>query len=168
MNKRSIFWIIGIGLGLWWLFSWPAIHVLGVKTAIATARPFWAISATGTRIGGGLIGFFKSQKALNEENRRLRQELDVLQSAVLDRERLKQDNQALREIFNRRQPEEKITVGRLLTRPEQSPLGMVLVDVGQDNVSHSVAVDDLATSHGTVAIGRVAAVSAKTLKVELY
>ncbi|MBI2100579.1 MAG: rod shape-determining protein MreC [Candidatus Vogelbacteria bacterium] len=166
---RSPLAIIVIGAALWWLINQPTVYRFGQGVALALARPFWFIGGSVAESISQAGRFFDSRRALVAENNDLRRQTAKLEAVTLERDRLILDVQALREILNHSPSTiaTRITATRVLTRPSQSPLGVIILDLGAA-VRQPIAPDDLVIGAGAVALGRVAAVYPRTVAVKLF
>ncbi len=168
--RRSPLGLVVIGLALWWFISRPAVYRLGESTVLALARPFWSAGGAVAENVSRASRFFASRRALLAENNDLRARAAKLEAFALERDRLNLDNQSLRELLNHRPATSAATVtaARVLTRPSQSPLGVIILDVGATTTRRPVAVGDLVLGAAGAALGEVATIDARTVKVALY
>ena len=166
---RSPIVILLSGLILVWLLGRPPVYRLGERLALTLARPFWSLGAAGLNTLGRVRYFFSARAELIAEIGRLNQIAANLETNELERQRLTLDNQRLREIFNRRAATtpRPVTMARVLTRPNQSPTGALIVDLGSANTVMPLRPGDLAVSENA-AIGEISAVYDRTAKIELY
>jgi len=167
---RSPFGLVLIGLALWWLISQSAVYRFGEGAVMALVRPFWSAGGAAAESVSRASHFFVSRRALLAENNNLRAAAAKLEALTLERDRLVIDNQNLREILNRNvsTTTASVTAARVLTRPSQSLFGLIVLDVGAATVRQPVAAGDLVLGAGGAALGEVAAVGARTVKVALY
>lgn len=172
---RSPAAIVIIGLMFWWLISRPAVYRFGETAMLALARPFWSAGGRVIESASRVSRFFASRRALVAENNNLRIAAAKLETFALERDRLALDNQSLREILNRNVAStaaavtvRTVTAARVLTRPNQSPFGMIILDVGAETVRQSVAIGDLVLGAGGAALGEVAAVHPRAVKIKLF
>lgn len=167
---RSPLALIIAGLVLWWLIKQPAVFHFGQGAALALARPFWSAGAAAAESVSRLARFFSSRRALMAENDDLRVRAAKMEELILERDRLILDLQNLREILNYSTSTiaATVTAARVLTRPGQSPSGMIILDAGIAVLRQPIAPGDLVLGAGGVALGEVAAVYPRTAAVKLF
>lgn len=175
VNSPRSFWrspgvIFLVGLGLIWLFGRPTIYRVGEGAALTLARPFWSLGAAVIDSAGQVRRFFSSRTEIINENERLRKALARFKAVDLERQRLTLDNEALRGFLNHvvSPSSETVTAARILTRPTQSPLTVIVADVGTETTRRPPQAGDLVIGAGVAAIGEVMAVYSRTVKIELY
>ncbi|MBI4136206.1 MAG: hypothetical protein HY481_01480 [Candidatus Vogelbacteria bacterium] len=167
---RSPLALIIIGLALWWFISRPAVYRFSEGVTLALAKPFWRAGGLAAERTRDSWRFFVSRRALLDENGKLRAAAAKVEALTLERDRLTLDNQSLREILNRNvsTAAAAVTAARVLTRPSQSLLSAIVLDVGAATVRQPISPGDLILGAGGVALGEVAAAGARTVKVALY
>ncbi len=134
----------------------------GVATGIA--KPFFA---TGRAIGSGAenIGtLFLNKKALTREAEELRTLVVALEADLLHARSIEKENEQLKASLSRMPDDEVFILGRVLLKPHFSPYDTLIIDIGE---RESVAVGDQVFAEGSVYIGNVQEVYARTAKVLL-
>lgn len=126
------------------------------------ATPIWKTEIAFT--DSFLKETFTSKKELigqNEilKNRLAENEIRLMQASLLERE-----NNALKEIFLRSVGDNNL-IGTILSKPNHSPYGTLIIDVGSDD---GVKIDDLVFALGNVVIGEIESVDKNSSKVILY
>jgi cell shape-determining protein MreC len=107
----------------------------------------------------------ESRASLLEKNEILTQENNFLKGKLFDLKRLQDENQTLRALLNAPSVDERVVAtARILSAPSQSFYDGLVIEVERDTVK----VGDIVTAYGTVVLGEVVEVFAKTAKVVLY
>ncbi len=108
--------------------------------------------------------FFNSHVSLQNENDRLKEQIQELEIQNLVSKYILNENEKLQEILNR--PDERqVTLAAIIARPNQSLYDTLIIDVGDDN---GIKEDDTVVANGSISIGRVAEVYDKSSKVVLF
>ncbi|MBI5005324.1 MAG: rod shape-determining protein MreC [Candidatus Lloydbacteria bacterium] len=111
-----------------------------------------------------LFPFFKTNKALIEENKTLKSELGEVNGRLLTYNLLVEENKTLKESFNRTAAESPI-LANILAGPSRSPYDTFILDAG---LREDVAVGDMISVFETVALGTITEVSSQTAKATLF
>lgn len=109
------------------------------------------------------IGNSKSE--LIAEIDTLQAELEQTQGELITLDAIKNENTELRTLLNVTTYRTSFVTARVLARPGQSAYNTLIIQGGTQD---GIATGDLVTAYGTVAIGTVVEVYAKTSVVELY
>lgn len=145
-------------------FSGPTFfHAVSSFSNPITA-PFLRLGASVNAAAGSLFPFFKTNKALIEENASLKNALGDANGKLLTYTLLEEENKALKESFGRATNEKKI-LAAILAKPSRSPYDTFIIDAG---FREGIAKGDLVTAFETVAIGSIAEVFPHTAKVMLF
>jgi len=126
--------------------------------------PFYTVERSAVSWTAGFLGGFASRENLANENEQLRRELAQGEILVLDRNRLYEENLALKERLGRLAEPDVITAGVVLA-PPKVPYDTLLLDAGQ---SDNVEVGDKVAAGGTVLIGEITEVYAQSSRATLY
>lgn len=120
------------------------------------------------KIGGMFSGIhtaFQSKGTLKKENEELKLKLVDGEAKLLNYNTLVNENSHLKEILNRKQENTNLVVSAILSKPNKSPYDTLVIDAGED---HGIGNGSLVFALGSIPIGRVAEVYAKTSKVILF
>jgi len=109
--------------------------------------------------------FFKSKKSLLEENRKLQLELDEMSAKLSSYDSVAQENVQIKEILGRKAERTDMVLASILSKPNQSPYGTLVVDAGIDQ---DVSVGNIVFALGNIPIGRVAEVYKSSSKIILF
>lgn len=108
---------------------------------------------------------FKSKQSLFDDNRALSEKLRELEADLADRELLLRENAELKEILNRKPPEENFILAVVLSKPNRSLYDTLIIDLG---ATEGLVVGSRVFAYGDILIGQVAEVYDKTSKVRLF
>lgn len=128
------------------------------------AEPFWKGRQSALVFSEEVSVFFRSNKSLAEENRKLRKRIAELERTALIGERLFKENEELKTLLGRDTPKHTI-LAAVLARPALSPYDTFIVDVGRGD---GVLIGDRVIVDGTFVIGEVSKVFQKTAQVKLF
>lgn len=130
----------------------------------AVARPFQEaeINASGLR---GFIGLLKYKWALEDENARLKRELESHEAIEVERDGFKARVAELEALFGRAADPSSFTLARVLAKPGLSLYDTVVIDAGE---REGIAAGDLVLADESVVLGIVASVDARTATVRLF
>ncbi len=109
--------------------------------------------------------YFNSKKSIFLENEDLKNQ--ILESFA-DRANylsVKEENNNLKEILNRKKEEASMILSNILSKPNQSLYDTLVIDVGIDK---GIEVDDMVFALGNVPIGRISEVYKNSSKVILF
>lgn len=130
----------------------------------AVGRPFWSIEGSAEEHIGGVSTLFRSKFALEAENKKLQDSLDLAATEAYSRELLRTENEALKMKLGR-SPEFAFTLARVLVSPAVSPYDTLIIDAGVD---HGVTPHMEVFGDGDFVIGEVTRVFARSSVVLLY
>jgi cell shape-determining protein MreC len=100
-----------------------------------------------------------------KENENLLQENANLKTSMIDYNILKNENVALKELFNRTLPENNLILSNILTKPNYSPYDTIIIDIG---VNEKIATGNKVYSNVVTPIGEVSEVYKDSSLVTLY
>lgn len=140
-----------------------------VEGALATlmqfiARPFFVVANTTGEHLGGYAYLFRSKESLADENKRLKDALDLVAVEAASREMLRAENDYLKSVLGRHS-DRSFLLARVLASPGSSPYDTLIIDAGADDAvipGMSVYVD------GDFIIGEVTRVFGGSAVVTLY
>lgn len=130
-------------------------------------RPLWWGSEGLFAGGQALTDLFRDKNKLVIENRRLQEENNNLKIKLLAQKQEKEDNDYLRGLLGRIGEKELPIVGEVIFLPNFIPHQTLLIDVGENNLTKSLQIGDLAIVEDFVLIGRVAEVGSWFSKIRL-
>lgn len=128
------------------------------------AAPFLRLGASVDTGINSLFPFFKTNKALMEENASLKSALGDVNGKLLTYALLLEENRSLKESFGRSAHEPQI-LASVLAKPSRSPYDTLIIDAG---LREGIAQGDLVNAFETVVIGSVTEVFPHTSKVTLF
>ncbi|MCH7756791.1 rod shape-determining protein MreC, partial [Patescibacteria group bacterium] len=128
------------------------------------AEPFWKGGQAISVFSEEISFFFRSNKSLVEENRKLRERNSELERITLLERGLIRENKELKALLGRNAGPNFI-LAAVLARPALSPYDTFIIDVGRD---HRISTGDRALVSGTFVIGEVTKVFQKTAQVKLF
>jgi cell shape-determining protein MreC len=162
-RKRRIFAALFVGMVIVFLFRGPlgvffggTLHVIG--------RPFWGVTNFMGDVAGETRALFSSKIALEAENQKLRETLDLVVLDAYGQERLRQENTELQALLLRK-PEFSFMLGRVLAAPPLSPYDTLVIDAG---TNHGVFVGMEAFTDGDFKLGVVTRVFKRSAVVTLF
>lgn len=97
-------------------------------------------------------GYFKSKKALSEENMKLKNNLLRLSAIELENRALVDENDALKEEVGRGGGRQQGVLGIILARPNRTPYDTFIIDVG---ANYGVKRGDRVITLGNIIIGEI-------------
>ncbi len=161
-KKRNNLILAGLFL-VFLFFIWQA-GKLGFLSNFFTriATPIWKAEIAFTDVF--LKEVFTSKKDLIKQNEILKARISENEVGIKKFELLEKENNELKEIFLRSVGDRNI-IATILSKPNQSPYGTLIIDVGSDD---GVSPDDLVFAHGNVAIGEIESVDKKNSRVILF
>jgi len=143
-------------------------QVSGVSLKILS--PFWTLGRGVNNITIGFNGIFATKLKLEKENVRLRNIIDQQAVRLLNQEILKQENLTLRQIINRAPDPLPLTIGRIINRGQQFPLGLATIDTGLKNekIDNLLVPGVVVASEGAVALGELTEIYPTLAKMRFY
>lgn len=145
--------------------SVPTLRDGIVQVFFSVAAPFWRVEQSISEGAGGKLSFFQSKQSLSAANRALEERSRFLSAEFSMAAVFKKENQELKEILGRREPEKEFILARVLTQPNRSPYDTLIVDKGEKDGIHE---GDSVTAYGNAAIGTVLRVYAASSVVTLF
>lgn len=134
------------------------------SVALPVAAFSWKMEAGVLSALDSFWSLLHSKKELAEENRKLRKDLSELESTLLDRNLLAEENLELKDMLGRPDARESV-LGIVLVHPPRSPYDTLIIDVGS---RRGVEGGDLVVAGENIPIGRIAEVSRETSRVTLF
>lgn len=106
----------------------------------------------------------QSKKSLYLENENLRKELNEMSAQIYNFSALENENNKLKEIFNR-QNDKNLILATILSKPNKSIFDTIIIDVGEKD---GIEVGNVVFALGRIPIGRVVEVFLDSSKVVLF
>jgi rod shape-determining protein MreC len=128
------------------------------------AYPFWKSENAVSRTLKGMTATFKSNRALEEENIRLKEELQLQKEGELLAPILQAENTELKEILERRE-HEVLILAPILRKPHFSPYDTLIIDGGKNQ---GISPGDSVVVSGSVLVGKVDEVYERSSKVKMF
>lgn len=153
-----------VGLVVLVFFSGKTFFNTASSLFIPMTGPFLHFGASIHDGINNLFPFLKTNGALIEENKMLKEALSDANGKLLTYNLLADENKALKESFHRGTGFAPLLAG-ILARPSRSPYDTLILDVG---LRDGVALGDTVSVFETVAIGTITGVSTKLSKVTLF
>ncbi|NOY35735.1 MAG: rod shape-determining protein MreC [bacterium] len=162
-GKRAVFAVAAAALFLvLMIFNDSAARLVSVPV-MGAARPFLKMSNSVGEWFGGNIAIMKEKKALEEENRGLKEEVSTTAAKLLSYGIIKKENEELKAILSRAGEEKRIAAA-ILSRPPRSPYDTLILDAGsKDGVEKGME----AAAYGDILVGYVSEVFPSTSKVRM-
>lgn len=126
--------------------------------------PVYGAESSSTSFFGRLLTHWRSQSDLIAENELLKKENTQSQLLVLDRNRLYEENIALKERLNR-EADPNAVLATVVVRPPFTPYDTLLIDVGS---AEGIVRGDLVAASGSLLIGEVRDVYLHSARVVLF
>ena len=156
--------IVVIVVGAYFFFTTGAFTSAS-RIAYTIATPLWKGGDKVVSLWHTFVGYMTSKRSLEEENRRLRDELDRARARLLDRDLLYEENLELKKQLGRSFVRDRLIVGFVLAHPNRTPYDTLIIDIGENM---GVAVGDSVFAEDNILIGEVAEVYGATAKVLLF
>jgi len=138
------------------LFS-PLVH--------AISRPLFSSQSLIGHSAVTLRDLVYSKQQLADENRRLREELKLINAIRTERDVYKKQVTELEETLGRVNDPTRMVFARILSKPGSSPYDTIIVDVGRDE---GIQSQDLVLGPDDIVLGEVSEVYGKTSVIILY
>jgi cell shape-determining protein MreC len=135
---------------------------------VAASKPLWLVGDYWGEKIYTLSSVFVSKTRLLLENKKLTETIAALEAKLVNHELLAEDLRTLREDCGRNREAEQPIIARVLSNVWQNPYDVILVDVGWGNRRQDFAVGDLVRAHGSILLGRVAAVDEFSSRIGLF
>lgn len=132
--------------------------------AQAIARPIFYSDNFVSHSLASFVGFLRSRKAIIDENRELKANLETAELLILQKDILTKENNELKALLGRINPKDTI-LGSVLSRPPRSPYDVLIIDAGTEE---SVQQGDAVLAPGDIVLGKIVEVYAHTSKAQLY
>lgn len=143
-----------------------AIIIFWIAPAVRNiARgPQWLQAGTKEAVNNAL-DILSPKKRILAENATLKARIETYNAELLELRILRDENLKLRNELSYIKSPNDVIVSRVIGKPSQSLYNSLIIDQGSKS---GVVVGQLVTTQGTIALGRVASVSANTAVVELF
>jgi cell shape-determining protein MreC len=109
--------------------------------------------------------YFISKNYLYNQNQKLQAEVSFDDARMANYDSVAADNASLKEILNRKDPKMNLVLAAVLSKPNQSPYDILLIDAG---ITEGVKTGDVVFALGNVPIGSVSDVYQDSSKVILF
>jgi len=129
------------------------------------ASPFWSVRNSITSFFANDIELMRSKSALITENDLLKTEIQNNKEDDLLAQALKNENNDLKNILNRKNTSQNGILATVLVKPFFSPYDTLIIDIGS---ADGISVGDQVIASGNIYIGSVVEVYEHTAKVVLY
>lgn len=106
-----------------------------------------------------------TKKSLIKENEILKARNATLEERFLSYENLTKENQDLKDLYGKKNPNNNFILGNILVKPNRSPYDTLIIDIGRVN---GVKEGDKVYAESLLSIGRVSSVYENTSLVILY
>jgi len=128
------------------------------------ATPMWKAQNTISGVFNDIGAAITSKKELNDEIRRLKEELEIAGVKLLDRNLLYEENVNLKEILDRDTSYSSV-FAVVLTKPNRSPYDTVIIDVGRNA---GIESGGIVLYGDNIVIGKISDVYKNSSKVILF
>ncbi len=156
--RRALVIISSVLLFLFFLFAFSSRVPSSFLSNIG--EPFWKVSQSARNFLSTNSGFFKSKRAIVDENDSLRKELLELSIASLERDLLKIENEELKSIQNGLQEP-----ARVLSSPVHAFYDLFIIELSSDSRAN---VGDLVFAKEVVLLGKIFDKEGNIARVKLF
>jgi len=166
IKRKKILYIIISILLLFLLFYFRVSVSRGLSYASHFA--FRPVLVLGNNIGHRFLNigiFFYSKEALLQENENLKLKINQNDARIANYNSILDENNKLKEAFNRKKENQKMIVTAILSKPNRSPYDILIVDAG---INQGIEVNKKVFALGNIPIGKIAEVYANSSKITLY
>lgn len=111
------------------------------------------------------LAFLNSKKKLKQENLVLMDEIQKQKILILNSEILKQENEELKSILNRKKENQNLLLANIISKKSFLFYDNLLLDVGEKD---GVFVGDMVFAYSDVALGKVIETTNSTSKISLF
>jgi len=164
-NKRNIRITLGIFVVLVLLFLGSGIFGVFSGVSHVVFRPVFILANSLGVDFSSASSLFQPKKNLLEENNRLKDELESISARLANYNSLLDENLKTREVLGRLEQTDNIVLSAILSKGGRSPYDTLIIDVGSNE---GIVVGNLVLAYGSVAIGQVREVYARSAKVVLF
>lgn len=161
-RRRALITLVALFLGLFLLRNVLFPSLSGTLHFIA--RPLWAVQSAVGGWASSVVTQLRSKSALEEENTRLREQVNALSLDGYSRAFLREENDVLKEMYGRPR-EYDLVLATVLARPNKSPYDTLVIDIGADAM---LAPGMRVMTDGDFILGEVAAVYEHSALVKFY
>lgn len=126
--------------------------------------PLFRFGSSVSNTANNLFPFFKTNKALIDENKTLKNSLSDANEKLLTYELLVEENKELKASSSRTTSLPEV-LAVVLAKPSRSPYDTLILDVG---LREGITLGDIVNAFETIAIGTIAEVSSHTSKAALF
>ena len=148
------------------LFYFRGSVIYGLSYATSTVfRPFLVLKNGVNSKFGGLFTYFASKKTLTQELEDYKNQLAESEARMANYDAVVDENESLKEIFDRKDEKKPMLLAVVLGRANQSLYDTLIVDVGE---AHGVSVGAKVFALGNIPIGYVETVYQTSSKVILF
>lgn len=112
------------------------------------------------------VSFFHFQTTLVKENKALVETNNNLRLQLVSKNNLENENRELKVVLGLKAKDNKNLLAAVISRPDQLPYDILMLDIGSDN--DKLAVGDKVLVAGGVILGSVAKIDSNITKVRLY
>lgn len=164
-NTRRPIWIIGILV----ILVFAALLYFGVLARLGAVlgsivRPAWKAKDSMLTAADPLSGALQSKSSLVAENTKLKNELEDLRIKMTNYQTLVDENNSLKELFDRKPADPGILAG-ILVKPAQTLYDTLVIDAG---TREGIRVGARVFAGGTVLLGEISEVGPVSSKVLMY
>lgn len=163
IKRSNIVLIVVVIVGVLLLSYTPTRGVI-TSSVFPFATSIWSFKKSVSTYIGSFSVIFEEKEALYAENILLHEEVNRMQTLVLDRNLLKEKNDGLLEVLGRTGGDNRI-VANVLSGAKQSFYDTLIVDAGEEA---GVAPGNVVVYSGAGVIGEVIEITRTTSKVGLY
>ncbi len=126
-------------------------------------RPVWALQRFMSSVTGDAFTVLRTKSALVRENKELRGEVQELESAMLDVDRIRSDLKKYERMLGRNSPA-AFVAANVLAKPSTMPYDTFILDVGEEG---GIAVGDTIVVGNDTAVGKIIDVRGSISKAQL-
>ena len=166
-KRKSLlkFIIVAIIAAGGYVFFTSGIFTYTSRVVHTAAAPLWRAGGEVASLWDAFAAYMSSKRVLEEENKRLRGELDIAKAKLLDRDLLYEENLELKKRLGRPFIPDTVVTGFVLARPDKTPYDTFIIDIGE---GAGIAAGDNVVLADDIIIGKIVEVYKDTAKVLLY
>ncbi len=161
-NKKKIFFF-GVVLFLIASFYFGGLFFL-TGPLHYVGKPLWWLKNYSIEVVSNISTTIQTREKLSEENRKLKNELNQINSQLLLHQLLLTENNELKKMLGRGDENQNFVLANILAKPNLSPYDSLILDIGRN---HGIKKGDKVVVNNIV-IGKIEDVYLKTAKVWLY
>jgi len=164
-SQQPLFLFVGLVILIFLFWQITALSRLLSRTAFFFATPFLLGEAYFKEHAAFYYSFFASKSALTEENKQLKEQADILEAQLVEKNLIVQENEELKDVLGRKSLQMRTILATVLSKPNRSPYDTLILDIGTND---GVYKGNIVLAPGDIAIGTVEYVEAHNARAKLF